>query len=186
MRKLLLVIIINLFCSNCFGTDNLDKNVVNINDYETTSIIRETNNKLDVIGNANNTDKPVYENLFAKYNTYRELNEGLMAVSKNDKWGFVDSQGNEICQIKYDSCSDFLNGFAIVEIKNQYGYIDKQGKEICKFKYIFCQPFEQNGFAKVMIMKPNREIESLSINTKGKEFRTPVIKKKKTFFEMLH
>ena len=53
----------------------------------------------------------------------------------NDKNGFIDTGGREICPIKYDEADFFYNGFAGVCIDGKWGFINKQGEEICPLIY---------------------------------------------------
>jgi hypothetical protein len=56
-------------------------------------------------------------------------------VLLNDKNGFIDTGGREICPIKYDEADFFYNGFAGVCIDGKWGFINKDGEEICPFIY---------------------------------------------------
>ena len=53
----------------------------------------------------------------------------------NDKNGFIDTGGREICPIKYDETDFFYNGFAGVCIDGKWGFINKDGEEICPLIY---------------------------------------------------
>lgn len=53
----------------------------------------------------------------------------------NDKNGFIDTGGREICPIKYDEADFFYNGFAGVCIDGKWGFINKQGEEVCPLIY---------------------------------------------------
>lgn len=66
-----------------------------------------------------------------------DFNDGFASVCLNNKWGFVDENGDEICEIKYDYVWYFENEFAYVRIGNKHGYINRQGIEVveCKYKY---------------------------------------------------
>lgn len=56
-------------------------------------------------------------------------------VLLNDKNGFIDTGGREICPIKYDEADFFYNGFAGVCIDGKWGFINKQGEEVCPLIY---------------------------------------------------
>ena len=72
----------------------------------------------------------------AKYQeTLMTTSGGLTAAKRNDKWGFVNHNGKEICPFKYDSVLPFLMGTATVSIANQWGVIDDNGKEIVPVYY---------------------------------------------------
>lgn len=53
----------------------------------------------------------------------------------NDKNGFIDTDGREICPIKYDEADFFYNGFAGVCVDDKWGFINKHGEEICPLIY---------------------------------------------------
>lgn len=55
--------------------------------------------------------------------------EGLAGVqSHNNKWGFIDEEGNEVIKTKFDLVTPFSDGLALVRIGYKYTYIDKSGK----------------------------------------------------------
>ena len=56
-------------------------------------------------------------------------------VMLNGKEGYVDTDGNEICPIKYDETDIFSEGFAGVCVDDKWGFINKQGEEICPLIY---------------------------------------------------
>jgi hypothetical protein len=60
---------------------------------------------------------------------------GFITVELNGKYGAINQQGEEICEIKYDNIGLFLFDYAIVILNNKYGAIDKNGDEIIGLKY---------------------------------------------------
>lgn len=86
-----------------------------------------------------------------KYDEVEDCNEGMIGVRINDKWGYVNSSGEEIIPIKYhyDSflISDFYDGIAVVEVEDEngskFGLVNKQGKEITPIKYDDVAPFSE-------------------------------------------
>ena len=46
------------------------------------------------------------------YENVECLVEGLARVEKNEQWGFVDKEGNEVVSPQYDDISDFSEGLA--------------------------------------------------------------------------
>ncbi|RPI17512.1 MAG: WG repeat-containing protein [Ignavibacteriae bacterium] len=66
---------------------------------------------------------------------YFEISEGLIAVSVNCKWGFIDTLGNEVIPFHYDYAESFYNGLAQVEIDGHYGFIDHSNNIIIPVKY---------------------------------------------------
>jgi len=73
----------------------------------------------------------------AKYqDRYGVQVEGMIMVSKDDKWGYVDFKGNEVVVCKYEKLSLFNEGLAAASINGiDYGYIDKAGNLVIPFKY---------------------------------------------------
>ena len=59
-----------------------------------------------------------------------EFIEGFSIVSFNEKEGFIDGTGKEICEIKYDHVNNFHNHRAHVELNGRLLYINEQGEEI--------------------------------------------------------
>ncbi len=69
--------------------------------------------------------------LTKKYDWFGSANHpSLIIVTKNNKYGLVNSNGSEIVPPKYDFLSYFNNDMARFKLNNQWGYIDKSGKEI--------------------------------------------------------
>ena len=81
-----------------------------------------------------------------KYDKVRDFYNGYAAVCVGDKWGFINSHGNEICELKYDRAWRFCNGRAFVGIignhGGRFGFINDEGKEICELKYNYIKPVE--------------------------------------------
>lgn len=57
-------------------------------------------------------------------------NEGMVAVVKNKKWGFLNSQGAVAIELKYDKVSIFNSGFAIAKSGDAFFVVNKSGEEI--------------------------------------------------------
>lgn len=77
---------------------------------------------------------------------FNDFSEGLAAVSKNDKYGFIDTKGKVVIEPKYEWASSFSDGLAIVSVEGLYGAIDKQGKTVIPFEYQALADFH-DGFA---------------------------------------
>ena len=84
------------------------------------------------------------------YDDITDFVGGLAAVQLNDKWGFIDVTGREICPCKYDSVGNFSNGLVSVKLNDKCGYIDKTGREIIPLKYDFASRFSE-GLATVKL-----------------------------------
>jgi hypothetical protein len=70
-----------------------------------------------------------------QYDRVGDFHEGLAAVSKNRKWGFIDKRGKEVIALKYDWADSFSEGLVAVEKDGQWGFIDKTGKEVIALQY---------------------------------------------------
>ena len=83
----------------------------------------------------------------------REINgyflKGLMCVSKDGKYGFVNYYGEEVIPLIYDSASDFWGDLAKVKKGNKWGFIDTLGNVIVDFIYDNAANFN-NGLARVV------------------------------------
>lgn len=44
----------------------------------------------------------------------RDFSEGLVAVLKKDKWGYMDKEGNTVILFTYETALDFSSGLATV------------------------------------------------------------------------
>ena len=69
--------------------------------------------------------------LFNKqFERVRNFSEGLAPVRKNDKWGYINTQGEEVVPCIYDDVWDFSEGLARVEQNGEWSIINKEGKVI--------------------------------------------------------
>lgn len=79
----------------------------------------------------------------------RLFKEGLGAVCKAGKWGFVNKEGKIVIPIKYDAVIDFSEGLCGVKNRqNKWKYIDKTGKDITMPIYDDVSAFK-DGLARV-------------------------------------
>ena len=69
------------------------------------------------------------------YTSVDDLSEGIAIVELNGKYGYIDTTGKEITDIKYEKANKFYNGMASVFVNGKWGYINKSGKEIIPVKY---------------------------------------------------
>lgn len=98
------------------------------------------------------------------YDEISPLYKGFAYVKKNDKYGFIDSNGKEITECVYDMVWPFYNGRACVEKDGKYGYINKLGKEIIPIIYDKATNF---GYGYALVSKNN---EFGYIDKAGKEY----------------
>lgn len=76
-----------------------------------------------------------------KYDVLDDFCEGLAAVCKDGKWGFIDKLGKEIIPCVYDEVSDFKFGVSVVKSNEKEGIINKYGKSITPIKYDWIDSF---------------------------------------------
>ena len=98
----------------------------------------------------------------AKYDHVRPYSEGLAAVEKNGRWGFIDKQGREIVRPQYQDVLPYGESRAAVKKDGQWGFIDKHGKETVKPQYDTVWPYK-DGRATV---QKNGERQALDISGK--------------------
>lgn len=98
-----------------------------------------------------------YDSVHAAYVSNLEFlfqwtSEGLIPVSKDGKYGYADTAGNEVIPPEYDRVYPFSDGLACVGRTDgftwQYGYIDKTGQEVIPLTFDDAYPFS-DGLATV-------------------------------------
>lgn len=71
-----------------------------------------------------------------EYSSVRTFSEGLCAVKKNGKWGFIDKTGSVVIPFNYGSIKNFYKGYSFVSFEKPYDgslsipkgfFIDKTG-----------------------------------------------------------
>ncbi|WP_299458826.1 WG repeat-containing protein [uncultured Microscilla sp.] len=62
-----------------------------------------------------------------QYDAMGDFSEGLVAVKRQGKWGFVNAQGKEVIALSYQAVEEFVNGLAMVKKEGLYGGINRQG-----------------------------------------------------------
>ncbi|MNG27741.1 hypothetical protein D3C84_1129060 [compost metagenome] len=68
---------------------------------------------------------PLYEKISGFY-------DGLANIKSNNKWGVIDSLGNEIIPVEYDEIDSFsYDNLKAIKNRKEF-YFDKLGKEIEK------------------------------------------------------
>lgn len=57
------------------------------------------------------------------------FSEGLVPISLNNKWGYMNTEGKMVIDPKYTEATSFEKGYAIVKTETGYLIIDKSGNE---------------------------------------------------------
>lgn len=81
-----------------------------------------------------------------EYSTLSSFHDGLAAVSKDGKWGFIDKKGNLVIPLQYEMAKDISEGKAAVFKDGKWGYIEKDGSVLIQFRFTDAFNFN-NGFA---------------------------------------
>ena len=80
---------------------------------------------------------PEFISAIQKYEKLGPFSEGLAAVMKDGKWGYINTKGEEVIPCRYSMCEVFHEGLAAVQkyseegyLDAEWGYIDTKGKEV--------------------------------------------------------
>ncbi|WP_127530227.1 WG repeat-containing protein [Paenibacillus kobensis] len=80
--------------------------------------------------------------------------EGLAAVQKGGKWGYIDKTGAVVVPFQYDAAQQLSGGLAVVGLltdgEMKFGYINGQGKEVTPIVYD-STGYGNNGYAHVIM-----------------------------------
>jgi hypothetical protein len=101
-----------------------------------------------------------------------EINsEGLILVSKGDKFGYIDSSGNEVVEVKYDLLNSFNGNFAIAKNQEKFGIISREGAEIIPCIYDDIFNFNIDGIAYLKQTTNGMLLVKMNLKTFQKLFR---------------
>lgn len=64
------------------------------------------------------------------YDDFKTYEEGLAAVMKKGKWGFINDKGKLVIDFRYDEVRSFKKGWAQVRLGAKRFYINKEGKRL--------------------------------------------------------
>ena len=107
--------------------------------------------------------------------TFEEVSyfsDGFAAVKMDDKWGFINLQGELVIPCIYEYVGDFWAGLAPVAIDEQFGYINTKGEIVIPMKYAYAFNFKPDGeYEPMAFVVDYVDLEKLyAINTKGEIF----------------
>lgn len=74
---------------------------------------------------------------------YIGFSEGLWLMQINDKYKYIDKNGDIIIESKFDACFNFSEDLARVKSNEKWGYIDKNGDLVIEPKFDFCWDFTE-------------------------------------------
>ena len=84
------------------------------------------------------------------FNNVSGFHDGFAAVELNEKWNFINTRGELLCNKWFDYCSDFNDGFAVVELNGKWNFINTHGELLCNEWFNNCGVFS-DGFAVVRL-----------------------------------
>ena len=64
-----------------------------------------------------------------------DFHDGLAIYLQDDKYGFINTDGEVVVKPIYDKVHKFVNGFANVKLGKEWGMIDKEGNYVIKPQY---------------------------------------------------
>ncbi|MFR3329819.1 MAG: WG repeat-containing protein [Odoribacter splanchnicus] len=79
------------------------------------------------------------------YEDARSFSEGLAAVRRNKKWGYINTNGKEVIECEYIMANDFNEGMACVKELNGWGAIDTCGCKKISTIHGECKRFFSEG-----------------------------------------
>lgn len=77
----------------------------------------------------------VVRKLQAKYDRVTRFDDGLAVVSKNGRYGYVDTAGKLVLPLDYTHAARFRNGRAVVGKDGKYALIDRAGHEVTPYEW---------------------------------------------------
>ena len=84
--------------------------------------------------------------------------DGLIAICKNNKWGFVNTAGEVVIQPTYENARSFYNGFAAVCKEGTWGFINTANKLVIPYEFTDVTYFDNAGTCMVRVDKPEKEV----------------------------
>ncbi|MBL7473246.1 WG repeat-containing protein [Robertkochia sediminum] len=128
-----------------------------------------------------------------EYTAVGELADGLIAVQKDGKWGFIDTNGDLVIDLRDDLVAHkeapvFTDGRCLIHKMEDgiayYGYIDTDGNTVIAPQYLNTTPFT-DGYAIALKVEEkekgtnqylnkkiiDRNFDEVLINTKGEELK---------------
>lgn len=91
--------------------------------------------------------------------------DDMLAVLKDKKWGFLNSEGKLVIELKYDKVSIFNNGYSTAQRGDNFYIVNKSGEETMIEDAAL---YEVKRFSEGLAPFTNDKKESGFINTNGK------------------
>lgn len=90
--------------------------------------------------------------LSAQYDEVGDYTEGMSIVKRDNQYGAINLNGEEIIKPSFDLISDFSEGLAVFQRNGKYGFLDKQGFVAIPPVYDWVSPF-RHGQARAQFNK---------------------------------
>ncbi len=87
---------------------------------------------------------PGHESYGIGFRNIKGFKNGLVAILKDNKWGYLNTSGKLFIPMKYDIASEFKDGYAIVKSMNKYMVLNTKGEEFVvqgSEEFIIVRPF---------------------------------------------
>ena len=78
-----------------------------------------------------------------RYEYVSNFSEGFARVNNGNKYGFINSKGDEVIPCKYDYACDFSEGLALVSMNGKYGFVNRNGELVTPCKYDGAEDFSE-------------------------------------------
>lgn len=78
------------------------------------------------------------------YEEFGEIGTELIAVKRNERWGFIDREGRLRISNRYESVGIWKEGYAAAKLRGRWGFIDENEKLIVQPHYQSVSPFQNN------------------------------------------
>lgn len=92
-------------------------------------VIKDTGNRFYHV---NKSGKPISAKTWTEVGDFAE---GLALVKENNKWGFIDTLGNKVIDLKFDIASSFTKGAAMVQLNGKFFLINNKGQAVSNITY---------------------------------------------------
>lgn len=80
-----------------------------------------------------------------EYTDAQHFSQGLAAVKKEEKWGFITPDNQQRIRMQYDGVRNYKGTYSLVRQGDQYGVIDQQGNPVIPIIYLDLMPYILNG-----------------------------------------
>ncbi len=102
-----------------------------------------------------------------QYDEISNFVDGVARVSKNGRYGFVNTLGQEFIPTIYDSATIFSNGLAVVESNGLFGLVDIQGRTVVPCNYATREDAVR-AFENLTIVKKDRQANKKATTSNNK------------------